>query len=94
MLLSVLCWRDQNDLERRMNLIRGSLPFMAALSTEQVLDFLSKGLGTLAGTPESVGEQLLAYANAGVEELMIQWISLDDIEGLKVIAEELLPHFH
>jgi alkanesulfonate monooxygenase SsuD/methylene tetrahydromethanopterin reductase-like flavin-dependent oxidoreductase (luciferase family) len=93
MLLSVLCWRDQNDLERRMNLIRGSLPSMAALTTEQVLGFMSTALGTLAGTPKSIGEQLMAYANAGVEELMIQWISLDDIEGLKVIAEDLLPQF-
>ena len=37
--------------------------------------------------------QLRSYAAAGVEEVMMQWISLDDIEGITVLAEEVLPHF-
>jgi hypothetical protein len=38
-------------------------------------------------------EQLQEYASAGAEELMIQWISLDDLEAIAVIAEQGLPHF-
>ena len=33
---------------------------------------------TISGTPEEVIEQVEAYADVGVEELMIQWFNLDD----------------
>jgi hypothetical protein len=38
-----------------------------------------------------VREQIAAYAAAGVEELMMQWLDLDDIEGLRVFAHTVLP---
>jgi hypothetical protein len=38
-------------------------------------------------------EQMQAYADVGVEELIVQWVSLDDIEGLEVMAEQVLPRF-
>jgi hypothetical protein len=34
-----------------------------------------------------------AYATAGVEEMIMQWLSMDDIEGLATVAEHVLPHF-
>ena len=42
------------------------------------------------GTPESIIEQVQAYADAGVEELMIQWWDVDDIEGLEMYSEHIL----
>ena len=48
---------------------------------------------TISGTPEVVIEQFEAYAEVGVEELMIQWFNLDDYDGLQLLAEAVLPHF-
>ena len=35
-------------------------------------------------------EQIKAYERAGVEEIMVQRLDLDDDEGLQIIAEEVL----
>jgi F420-dependent oxidoreductase-like protein len=45
----------------------------------------------IVGTPEMVREQIAAYAAAGVEEIMMQWLDLDDIEGLRAFAHTVLP---
>ena len=45
----------------------------------------------LVGTPEMVREQIAAYADAGAQELMLQWLDLDDIEGLRAFAQTVLP---
>ncbi len=45
----------------------------------------------IVGTPEMVREQIAAYAEAGVEELMLQWLDLDDIAGLRALAQTVLP---
>jgi len=41
----------------------------------------------IVGTPEMVKEQIAAYVQAGAEELMLQWLDQDDIEGLRELAE-------
>ena len=92
-MLTLICWRDQADLERRMNLLRGNVPQFAEMSTEGLLEFFRTYLAGILGTPESVNEQLSAYASAGVEEMIMSWFSIDDIEGLEIIAEYVLPHF-
>jgi F420-dependent oxidoreductase-like protein len=45
----------------------------------------------IVGTPEMVREQIAAYAAAGVEEVMMQWLDLDDIDGLRAFAQTVLP---
>jgi hypothetical protein len=35
--------------------------------------------------------ELRAYADVGVEELIIQWFGMDDLEGLQLLAEQVLP---
>ena len=42
--------------------------------------------------PEEVVHQFHQYAEAGVEEFIIQWGAFDDLEGLKLLAEQVLPH--
>src|SRR5260370_41450836 len=37
----------------------------------------------IVGTPELVAAQIAEYAAAGVEELMLQWLDLDDLDGLR-----------
>ena len=47
--------------------------------------------GLVVGTADEVLEQLGHYAEAGVERIMLQWLALDDIEGLEALAQEILP---
>jgi alkanesulfonate monooxygenase SsuD/methylene tetrahydromethanopterin reductase-like flavin-dependent oxidoreductase (luciferase family) len=44
------------------------------------------------GTPAEVVEQLQHYAEAGVEEIIIQWGTFDDLAGLNLLAEQVMPH--
>lgn len=45
--------------------------------------------GMVVGTPSQVAEQAAALADAGVERLMLQWMDLDDLEGVAALAESL-----
>lgn len=49
--------------------------------------------GLVVGTPDMWIEQIRAYADAGVERMMLQWLDLDDIEGIRTVAREVLPAF-
>ncbi len=46
--------------------------------------------GIVVGTPEQVLEQIHAFAEAGVQRLMLQWLDLDDLEGLELLAKMVL----
>ena len=48
--------------------------------------------GLLVGTPADFIEQLNRLATVGVQQVMIQWLDLDDIDGLQVLAEQVLPY--
>jgi F420-dependent oxidoreductase-like protein len=50
--------------------------------------------GMIGGTAPAIVEQISRYVEAGVERIMLQWINLDDIEGLELMARDVLPHFH
>ncbi len=47
-------------------------------------------MGVIVGTPDSVLEQLAAFEAVGVQRLMLQWLDLDDLEGLAALAEAVL----
>jgi F420-dependent oxidoreductase-like protein len=47
--------------------------------------------GLVVGTPAMFVEQILDYAEAGAQRIMLQWLDQDDVEGLEVIAREVLP---
>jgi F420-dependent oxidoreductase-like protein len=42
--------------------------------------------GVLVGTPGAVDEQLAELAQAGVQRVMLQWLELDDLDGLEALA--------
>jgi alkanesulfonate monooxygenase SsuD/methylene tetrahydromethanopterin reductase-like flavin-dependent oxidoreductase (luciferase family) len=89
----VVCWRDEAELERRIGIFRRVLPRFVDLPTMELRDRLNSTLGHMIdGTPEAIIDQLRNYAAAGLDELMIDWFDCDDIEGLEVLAREVLPH--
>lgn len=46
--------------------------------------------GVIIGTRGQIGEQLAAHAAAGVQRIMLQWLDLDDIAGLEMLAADIL----
>lgn len=51
-----------------------------------------RGRGLIIGTAPMWAEQLSAFAAAGVERIMLQWLDLDDLEGVKLVARDVLPN--
>ena len=90
-MLPVLCWRNADELERLAQGLRRASSHMALLATTEIIAFFRQHLAAITGNPDQVTEQILAYAHAGVEEMMCQWILLDDLLGLKILGKEVLP---
>ena len=49
--------------------------------------------GNICGTPSEVIDQLGPLAEAGLQRIMLQWMDLDDLDGLQLLAQTVLPHF-
>lgn len=47
--------------------------------------------GVVAGTPDMWVQTLRTYRDAGVQRVMLQWLDPDDIEGIEIVAREVLP---
>jgi alkanesulfonate monooxygenase SsuD/methylene tetrahydromethanopterin reductase-like flavin-dependent oxidoreductase (luciferase family) len=47
--------------------------------------------GVIHGALEEIPAQIQAFAEAGVQRIMIQWMDLDDIAGLEQFAAYVLP---
>jgi alkanesulfonate monooxygenase SsuD/methylene tetrahydromethanopterin reductase-like flavin-dependent oxidoreductase (luciferase family) len=92
--LPVLCGRTDDEFQQQ---IRGLRLLMTDLPTnpwQSVWEVLSEGFPTMiAGDPETVITKLQAYADAGVEELIIAWRGLDNYEGLERIATDIVSQF-
>lgn len=104
MMVMVLCGRNEAELKRRANFAYRNWvpelrdqPFETLMSTldgmfSPMLSSVGATFCPVVGAPEAVIEQIHAYAHAGVEELMIQWWDVEDIEGLEMYAEQILPN--
>ena len=60
------------------------------LDTDAILDRLAR-ISALVGSPDEVIRQIRAFEAAGVTEISLQWFAPDDIEGLEMLAAEVLP---
>ncbi len=47
--------------------------------------------GLMVGTANEIVEQLGELAEAGLQRVMLQWLDLDDIDGLEALAKGVLP---
>lgn len=70
--------RDSADLERKLT------------QRNRTADELRQ-LGLAVGTGDDLVQQLGKWAEAGVQRIMLQWLDLDDIEGLEAMASAVLP---
>ena len=87
-MLGLLFGRDMNELKRRIL----EPPGFAGQPLESVLEALKASSLAIPGTPDMIIEQIHAYENAGAAEVMLQWLDLDDIDGLRAFAASVLPH--
>ncbi len=47
----------------------------------------SRSRGIISGTPDQITDQLRALQEVGVQRVMLQWLDLDDLDGLEAFAE-------
>jgi alkanesulfonate monooxygenase SsuD/methylene tetrahydromethanopterin reductase-like flavin-dependent oxidoreductase (luciferase family) len=87
----VVCGRTPAERERRLRGLR-RMGGWETLTIDQLVASPQARYPAIVGTPEEVIGQLRVYAEAGLEELVVQWCDADDIEGLELLATEVLPH--
>lgn len=93
-LVPILCGRNPAEIEAQVRAFRLYHRDLPTHPWDSVVEALRSKLSNLIiGPPETVIAGLQAYADAGVEELIMYWRGLDAIEGLERLAKEVLPHF-
>ncbi len=94
--------RILNKVNRPIESVRRSMMTnLTYAGTEQKLEKKLNGRtisdmrnrGIIVGTPELVINQLQELAQAGIEEIMLQWLDLTDETGLIHFSENVLPLF-
>jgi alkanesulfonate monooxygenase SsuD/methylene tetrahydromethanopterin reductase-like flavin-dependent oxidoreductase (luciferase family) len=79
--------RDQAALKIWLDRLRERRPETAGKSDDEIVASMRDEGHVVIGLPEQVRVQIDAYARAGVAELMLQWLDMDDIDGLRAFAE-------
>ena len=91
--MPIICWRDTAELARRLQPYRRIFPEYVEMPLDALLNEVRAFFTTvIVGGPDEVINQIRAYATVGVGELIIQWFGVEDLEGLQVLAEQVLPH--
>lgn len=90
MMTMVICGRDEGEYEARLRGLRVN-PANADVPHAELLDRVRTRSKGIVGSPAEVATQLRAYGDAGIEEIMVQVLDMDDVEGLRVLAEGVLP---
>lgn len=92
LLVPVMCGRNDSELERRSAWYREITPGGRDMSLDQLVDALRRDLRAIIGSPHDVVKQMRAYADAGVEEIMMQFYDVTDFDAIHLIARDVLPH--
>jgi F420-dependent oxidoreductase-like protein len=90
LMLTLIFARTRDELEQRLA-ARRQRPELVGKSLDEVVAALHAAGSAIVGTPETVLQRIRDYEAAGVQELMLQWLDLDDLDGLRVLADTVLP---
>ncbi|GHO46268.1 TIGR03560 family F420-dependent LLM class oxidoreductase [Ktedonospora formicarum] len=81
--------RDLKEAERLLQPRFSDLE-LAGRPLEEAIATLNASGKIITGGPEQALYQIQAYAQAGAEEIMLQWMDLDDLPRLQHFAEHVL----
>jgi alkanesulfonate monooxygenase SsuD/methylene tetrahydromethanopterin reductase-like flavin-dependent oxidoreductase (luciferase family) len=81
----VLVGRTESEYRERLAAAAGSRGITADELEKRWTD-----AGLVVGTSERAAEKIAALEDAGVDRMYVQWIDLDDLEGMKQTFEALL----
>ncbi len=90
MMIALYFGRTMEEVDRRLSW-RQRDPELAKLSLDACIASLRTAGRAIVGTPDMIVEQLHAYAEVGLQEVMLQWFEMDDLEGIRAFAESVLP---
>lgn len=88
-MLGLFSGNDTREVDRALSW-RRDVPELADKPLDAVIETMHNRGDALVGTPDQIMQQIQAYADAGVEEFMLQWRDMDDIKGLRNFAESVL----
>ncbi len=77
LMIGCLFGRDTAEVERKL-----------AARNRTAAEMVERGVA--AGTGEEIAAQLAAWAAAGVQRVMLQWLDLDDLDGLEALAQKIM----
>jgi F420-dependent oxidoreductase-like protein len=86
----VIFGRTREDLQARLEKPPFNSPRVEGKSLDQKIAFWRDERHVLIGNGEEIAAQIRPYSEAGVEEIMTQWFHVEDIEGLRQYAEDVL----
>lgn len=89
LMLTLVFARTRDDLERRLA-SRRQRPELAGKSLDEVVAALHASGSAIVGDPKGALLRIREYAAVGVQELMLQWLDLDDLDGLQALADTVL----
>jgi F420-dependent oxidoreductase-like protein len=72
---------DEADLEHRLAARHDTLAVLRAR-------------GLVVGTISQIVDQVGEYSDSGAQRIMLQWLNLDDMDGLETFAKGVLPQVH
>lgn len=88
----VYCWRDDDERQRIENAIL-RIPQLAEIPREMLWDAFRTQFQGISGSPDQVAEHFSALKAAGVEEIIIQYITVETAEPLYPLASLVQEHF-
>jgi alkanesulfonate monooxygenase SsuD/methylene tetrahydromethanopterin reductase-like flavin-dependent oxidoreductase (luciferase family) len=106
LLMMVLCGRNEQELKRRAaHAYRMWAPHLADEPFADLIPamdamfspFMARigaSFCPIVGSPDQVVEQIQAYSEVGLEELIIQWWDPDDVESLHAYSEQILSRLN
>lgn len=87
----IMIWRTKQEFDQMMDLVH-RIPIFQTLPEEALFKVMTS-MNACIGSPEQVVTFMQSYADAGVDEFVIQWFLLENWTGLEILAKEVLPHF-
>ncbi len=92
----LLAENGRSPQDMRYSLMTGTIFGETAAELQAKLDSRSttaadmQARGLVVGTGDQLRDQLVAFAEAGVQRIMLQWLDLDDLDGLEALAKAVL----